>query len=127
MASYFSFSTGFSSYAAIKSSKGSVEVTAGNTGNFNTLGTAASMTLEKKGNSIAAGVAVGVNKNTAKAEISGSVSAKENVYIKSDLTQNMDGTFRGKLGAQALAGAVSGSASAARIPGRSASVKSTRG
>ena len=102
---------------AIKSSEGSVEVTAGNTGNFNTLGTAASMTLEKKGSSIAAGVAVGVNKNTARAQLYGSVSAKQDVSIKSDLTQNMDGTFRGKLGAQALAGAVSGADSAASIGG----------
>ena len=96
---------------------GSAAITAENTGNFATLGTAAAMSLEKKGNSIAAGVAVGVNKNTARAEMDGTVYGSKDVALRSTLTQNMDGSFRGKLGAQALAGAVAGEDSAASIGG----------
>ena len=96
----------------------SVEAKATNSGNFNTMGTAASMSLEREASSIAAGIAVSVNLNEATVDTKGDVVATAgDVTLTSDLTQNMDGKYLGLLGAQALAGAVSGKGSDVSIGG----------
>ncbi len=86
-----------------------VSATAENTGNFNTLGTGAAMSLAERANSIAAGVAVSVNQNKALVDVDGDVVAGEgDVELTSKLTQNMDGEYPNKLAAQSLAGSVAG-------------------
>ena len=96
---------------------GSVEATAENTGNFNTLGTGAAMSMAEKANSIALGVAVSVNSNQAKVDAAGDIAAGGDVTLASTLTQNMDGDFPGKLAAQSLAGSVAGKDSAISLGG----------
>ncbi len=98
---------------------GAISATAENTGNFNTMGTGAAMSLAKKANSIAFGVAVSVNNNKAKVTGSGDLNATNggDVTLTSKLTQNMDGEFRGKLAAQSLAGSVSGAESSVSLAG----------
>ncbi len=89
-----------------------VSATAENTGNFNTLGTGAAMSLAERANSIAAGVAVSVNQNKALVDVDGDVVATDgNVELTSKLTQNMDGEYPNKLAAQSLAGSVAGNKS----------------
>ncbi|MBQ9827063.1 MAG: hypothetical protein IJM62_00105, partial [Lachnospiraceae bacterium] len=91
-----------------------IDVASVNRGNFLTKGTGIAMSLGRKSNSIAAGVAVSVNKNETITLINGSLIAKDQTEEKGDVsitaktTQNMDGKYRGLLAAQALAGAVSG-------------------
>ena len=87
-----------------------ISATAENTGNFNTLGTGAAMSLAQKANSIALGVAVSVNENKAKVSANGDLVSTDagDVTLKSTLTQNMDGDFLGKLAAQSIAGSVAG-------------------
>ena len=103
-----------------------ISITSDNTGNFSTLGTGAAMSLAKNANSIAAGVAVSVNENTAKVDIAKNLVAKEgDLTLAANLTQNMDGDYRGKLAAQALAGSVSGEDSKASIAGAVAVVVSS--
>ena len=96
-----------------------ISATAENTGNFNTLGTGAAMSLAEKANSIALGVAVSVNENKARVSANGDlVSTKAgDVTLQSTLTQNMDGDFLGKLAAQAVAGSVAGKNSAISLGG----------
>ena len=98
---------------------GKIAATAENTGNFNTQGTGASMSLAEHANSIAAGVAVSVNDNRAKVTASGDLISnnKEDIAVTSKLTQNLDGDFAGKLAAQALSGSVAGKDSAVSIGG----------
>ena len=88
-----------------------IAILADNDGNFCTLGTGAAMSLESNSNAIAAGVAVSVNNNEATITISNDtvLNASGNIAASAELTQNMNGDYRGFLGAQALAGAVSGS------------------
>ena len=101
---------------------GNVGAASINEGNFKTLGTGAAMSLAANSNSIAAGVAVSVNNNTALTDVSGIIRAgsEENpgdASFTADLTQNMDDDFRGKLAAQSLAGAVSGANGKVSIAG----------
>ncbi|MDO4545395.1 MAG: hypothetical protein Q4C25_04495, partial [Bacillota bacterium] len=91
-----------------------------NDGNFRVLGTGATMTLGNSSLSIAMGVAISVNNNKAIVQISDStvsspivLKGAEGVTIDSQLSQNMDGDFRGYIAAQALAGSVTGTANAA--------------
>ena len=96
-----------------------IAILADNDGNFRTLGTGAAMSLESNSNAIAAGVAVSVNNNEATVTISGSavLHASDEISASAELTQNMDGEYKGYLGAQALAGAVSGSGGSFSIGG----------
>ncbi|MGF7003762.1 hypothetical protein M2149_002167 [Lachnospiraceae bacterium PFB1-21] len=91
---------------------------ADNDGNFRTMGTGAAVSLAQNSNAIAAGVAVSVNKNQAKVTIGNNiVSEDEDIFIEASLSQNMDGKYRGYLGAQAIAGSTSGSGGNASIAG----------
>ena len=100
-----------------------VSVLAANQGNFNAMGTGAAVSLDNGGNSVGVGVAISLNENQATAIIGGSVAATGDadtdgdITVSADLTQNMDDEFKGKLGAQALAGAVAGSSSRFCISG----------
>ncbi len=96
-----------------------IETTSENTGNFNTMGTGAAMSLAEKSNAIAMGVAISVNSNKAGVAVSGDLVSndKEDVAVTSKLTQNMDGDFQGKLAAQSLAGSVAGKGGGASIAG----------
>ena len=88
-----------------------IALLADNTGNFATMGTAAAMSKADHANSIAAGVAVGVNSNKATVDVQGdlvSADTLQGVVAGSRLTQNLDGAFAGKLAVQALAGSVAG-------------------
>ena len=91
--------------------------TAVNHGNFQTLGTGATMTLAESQFAIAVGVAVSVDRNEAVVEVGSNTNSEihssESVSVTADLTQNMDGNYRGLLGAQAIAGSVTGTADAA--------------
>ncbi|HWP21633.1 MAG TPA: hypothetical protein VN417_02730 [Candidatus Cryosericum sp.] len=96
----------------------SVAILADNDGNFRSLGTGAAMSLASKSNSIAVGVAVSVNDNSALVTIDGELTATAgNLTAEAQLTQNMDGKYKGLLGAQALAGSVTGSQSDMTISG----------
>lgn len=84
------------------------------------------MSLANSANSIAAGVAISVNNNEAVAHISGTITtdttnpaeaALPELRVQAQLTQNMDGEYRGALGAQALAGSVSGTNAKATVSG----------
>ena len=100
------------------SAKNDIRVSSENTDNYNTLGTGIAMSLAKASNSIAAGIAVSVNQNKANVDMTGGLnSTSGNVDATANLTQNMDGLYRGKLGAQALAGSVSGADSKMSIGG----------
>jgi len=105
------------SVGAIKSYTGNVEAIAKNTGNFATLGTGAAMSLAEKANSIAVGVAVTVNNNKSNVNAKGDIAAEGDVTLSSELTQNMDGDFRGRLAAQSLAGSVAGKDSSVSLGG----------
>lgn len=96
-----------------------ITAAATNNGNFNTMGTGAAMSLAEKANSIAFGVAVSVNANKANVKASGDLTSTNNkdISLTSAMTQNMDGEFRGKLAAQALAGSVAGKDSAISMGG----------
>ena len=96
-----------------------IRVTAENTGNFNTMGTGAAMSLAEKANSIALGVAVSVNNNKAIVNANGDLvsNSKGDVTLSTRLTQNMDGDFLGKLAAQSLSGSVAGKDSAISLGG----------
>ena len=98
--------------------KNDIRVASENTDNYNTLGTGIAMSLAKASNSIAAGIAVSVNQNKANVDMTGGLnSTSGNVDATANLTQNMDGLYRGKLGAQALAGSISGADSKMSIGG----------
>ncbi|MBT7123510.1 MAG: hypothetical protein HN948_10925, partial [Clostridia bacterium] len=94
-----------------------ISVLAQNNGNFNAMGTGAAVSIDKNANSIGVGVAVSVNMNEAHAQIGGTITATgdaENdpdIIVDANLTQNMDGKYKGLLGAQALAGSVTGNGS----------------
>jgi len=99
---------------------------ADNDGNFRTRASGAAMSLANSANSIAAGVAISVNNNEAVAHISGTITtdttnpaeaALPELRVQAQLTQNMDGEYRGALGAQALAGSVSGTNAKATVSG----------
>ncbi|MEN6634431.1 MAG: hypothetical protein ABFC56_01110, partial [Clostridiaceae bacterium] len=101
-----------------KLTAGTIGILADNDGNFRTLGTGAAMSLASKSNSIAVGAAVSVNDNKASVTIAGELTAREgNLTAEAQLTQNMDGKYKGLLGAQALAGSVTGSSSDMSIAG----------
>ena len=103
-----------------------IAVSAENTGNFNTTGTGAAMSLAKKANSIAFGVAVSVNNNKATTTVTGDLISSENknVTVTSRVTQNMDGDFLGKLAAQSLSGSVAGNGSSISLGGAVSTVVS---
>ena len=105
---------------------GKIAATAENTGNFNTQGTGAAMSLAEHANSIAAGVAVSVNDNQAIVSAGGNLISnnKGDITVRSRLTQNMDGKFAGKLAAQALSGSVAGKNSGVSIGGAISIVRS---
>ncbi len=94
-----------------------ISLLAENNGNFKAMGTGAAVSIDRNANSIGIGVAVSVNKNEANATMSGSVTATgdadndPDITVDANLTQNMDGEYKGLLGAQALAGAVTGTGS----------------
>lgn len=99
---------------------------ADNDGNFRTRASGAAMSLANSANSIAAGVAISVNNNEAVAHIRGTITtdttnpaeaALPELRVQAQLTQNMDGEYRGALGAQALAGSVSGTNAKATVSG----------
>ncbi|MBR3018101.1 MAG: hypothetical protein IKH57_13675 [Clostridia bacterium] len=96
-----------------------ISVTAENTGNFNTLGTAAAMSRTEHANSIATGVAVSVNRNRANTRVNGDLvsNGQENITVTSHFTQNLDGDFAGKLAAQALSSSVASKDSSVSIAG----------
>jgi len=101
-----------------KFTAGTIGILADNDGNFRTLGTGVAMSLATKSNSIAVGAAVSVNANKASVSIGGEVSALSgDLSAEAQLTQNMDGKYKGLLGAQALAGSVTGSSSDMTISG----------
>ncbi|NLF26650.1 MAG: hypothetical protein GX592_02030, partial [Clostridiales bacterium] len=93
-----------------------VEVSAEDRSNFRTLGSGATVTgpSETNANNIALGVAVSINKNRAEAKVSGTLTASGNgtnngnIRVRSVTTGNMDGAYRGLLGAQAIACSVAG-------------------
>ncbi|MDD3402964.1 MAG: hypothetical protein PHQ72_06365 [Hespellia sp.] len=95
------------------------ELKAENHGNFRTLGTGAAVTGTKdtNANNISLGVAVSTNKNEAQILIDNDVIASGDVKMDAVLTQNMDGVYRGLLGAQALAGSISGNGGVVGISG----------
>ena len=97
----------------------SIAVTAENTGNFNTMGTGAAMSLAKNANAIAMGVAVSVNSNKSGVTATGDIVSltNEDVTVTSKLTQNMDGEFAGKLAAQSLSGSIAGEKSGISLAG----------
>ena len=104
-------------------SAGTIAVLADNDGNFRSLGTGIAMSLASSSTSIAVGVAVSVNNNEATATVGGTLTGTGDddtdevndgdITVSAELTQNMDGEYKGYLGAQAIAGAVSGSGNAA--------------
>lgn len=112
---------------------GTVSILADNNGNFRTRGSGATMTMGSALAAIAAAVAVSVNNNQAVSNVSGSIVTDAdhigtagntidtedagNVTIEAHLTQNMDNEYRGALGAQAVAGSVTGVGSKATISG----------
>lgn len=84
-------------------------VNAVNHGNYTTLGTGIGMSLAEKASSIGVAVAMAVNKSEAMVTIKDSLKSEQGgIELKSDLTQNMTDEYKGQLGAQAIAGAVSG-------------------
>ena len=89
-----------------------IDILAGNEGNFRTLGTGIAMSLSDSATSIAAGVAVSVNRNEANVLVGDSTelaSEDGDVNVQADLTQNTTGKYNGLLAAQAIAGSVAGS------------------
>ena len=103
-----------------------LDVLSDNKANFRTLATGAAMSLASGSNSIAAAVAVLVNKNKSHAVIAekAMIDTDENLNIKAFQTQNMDDEYRGWLGAQALAGSVSGQGKAS-VAGAFAIIRSS--
>ncbi len=101
---------------------GAASVTAGNTTNYNTLGTGVAMSLAKKSNAIAAAAAVSASRNKALVTVNGDLLADQSgnggdLTLGAELTQNQDGQYRGLLASQALAGSVAGADSAVSIAG----------
>ena len=98
---------------------GGISAVAQNTGNFNTQGTGAAMSFADKANSIALGVAVSVNKNTANVDVDGDLVSSGNgdVTASAKLTQNLTGEFAGKLATQSLSGSVAGKGSGISLGG----------
>jgi hypothetical protein len=93
------------------------EISAADRSNFRTTGSGATVTLpsQQNANNIALGIAVTVNRNKAHSTVGGSLTATGSgsnngaVRVTSAATQNMDGAYRGLLGAQAVACAIAGS------------------
>ena len=101
-----------------------ISAEANNEANFLTKGTGFAMSMARKGNSIAAGVAVSVDKNESVVTVNDDLTASSGegeeaetgaISVKASTTQNTTGEYRGLLAAQALAGAVSGADSACSI------------
>lgn len=94
-----------------------LELLADNDSNFRTLGTGATMTLGTAKFSLAVGVAVAVNNNKALVIVGDGTAilleGKDKVVLRAEASQNMDGDYKGYLGAQALAGSVTEKADAA--------------
>ena len=101
----------------------SLTVNNGNFGNFRTLGTGIAATMPGGTTSelanIGVGVAVSVNANKALTTLGGTITARGltndlpndgAITADTQLTQNLDGEYRGLLAAQALAGSISGKA-----------------
>jgi hypothetical protein len=93
---------------------------ADNDANYTTTGTGVSMTLGKAETTVALGIGVAVNNDKALVFIKDGTQTDhvvlvgtEEVKIASELSQNMDGEYKGLLGVQSLAGSVSGSAKTA--------------
>ena len=90
-----------------------------NSENFFTNGSGATVTVfDTNQNNISVGVAVARNRNRSEVAVAGTLIARGtngtdagangDIGIASVITQNMDGVYRGLLGAQAVAGSVSG-------------------
>ncbi|MBQ1382383.1 MAG: hypothetical protein IIY73_00585, partial [Solobacterium sp.] len=95
-------------------------IMADNDANYTTTGTGVSMTLGKADTTVALGIGVAVNNDKALVFIKDGTQTDhvvlvgtEEVKIASELSQNMDGEYKGLLGVQSLAGSVSGSAKTA--------------
>ncbi len=83
----------------------SIDVLADNDGNFQAVGTGAAASLESGSNCIGVGVAVSINRNEAKVDIDGTLTAEGDsrtdgkkdgkVTVNASLTENMDGKFKG--------------------------------
>ena len=84
---------------------GSITISATSTSDFETLGTGAAVT---DGNSIAVGVAVSNIYNETTASLGSVNSSGGSITIRATSSQNMSDEYRSKLGAQGIAGAVSG-------------------
>ncbi len=98
-----------------------ITVRADSAGNFQTLGSGITASMPKATEedtaNIGLGVAVSVNKSQAIVTLGGSITATgisetpaedRVISVTAELTQNLDGQYRGLLGAQALAGSISG-------------------
>ena len=101
-----------------------VSLAADNSGNFRTVASGAAMSLAQSSNAIAAAVAVSVNRNEARAGVAddsivtiAGAGGNGGIGVTASLSANTDGDYRGYLGAQALAGAVSGSGGKVSIGG----------
>ena len=122
----------WASHAAKVSVDGSVHagdairLTAGNDGNFATLGTAASASIMLRGNSIAGGVAIAQSHNKAGVDVKGDLISDNSgdITVKSTLTQNLDKDFIDRLTAQSLSAALSGPLSTASVGGAVSFVQS---
>ena len=95
-------------------SAASIAARADNRGNLMTKASGLAMSMEQDSNSIAAGVAVVVERNESTIDIYGDLTAKNaegkagELSLDASTTKNMDGSYRGLLAGQALSGAVAG-------------------
>jgi len=115
-------------------SANALQLLSDNEGNFRTRATGASMASSTGANPIAAAVAISVNNNEAIAEANGDITTSAAVSekagdpslkVQAELTQNMSGEYRGALGAQAIAGAISmGTGGKAAVSGAIATIVS---
>ncbi|MBQ8963249.1 MAG: hypothetical protein IJ089_05575 [Clostridia bacterium] len=98
---------------------GGISAVAENTGNFQTQGTGVAMSFAEKANSIAIGVAVSVNRNTANVGVEGDLvsTGGGDVNASAKLTQNLTDEFAGKLATQAISGSVAGKDSGVSLSG----------
>lgn len=95
-----------------------IEALTNNNGNFSTVGTGVAASLMKNSNSIGVGVAISVNQNKARVELGGKITATDgNIVADAELTQNMDGVYRGKYGALGMSGSASGAGGKAGVAG----------
>ena len=90
-------------------SGGDVEAHAENRANFRTRASGATATSASIANVVGTAAAITVNRNSAEAEVAGSVEAAGNLDVSALTTQNVDGNYIAYLGAQAVAPTVAAS------------------